>query len=188
MPTKLLTIVGSTRPGRMAPIIARWFHELAGEDERFDAEYVDLVDFALPLFDEPQHPRLGQYEHEHTKAWSAKIASGDAFVFVAPEYNHGPSPALLNAIDYLSLEWARKPAAFVSYGGVAAGARSVQMLKPILSALEVVPIQPSVAIPMFPNFIKEGNFEPTEPLVAAAGDVLDHLQQWSTALRTLRGT
>jgi NADPH-dependent FMN reductase len=28
------------------------------------------------------------YQHDHTKQWSEKIASFDGFVIVTPEYNH----------------------------------------------------------------------------------------------------
>jgi NAD(P)H-dependent FMN reductase len=34
----------------------------------------------LAIFDEPAHPRLRRYEHEHTKAWSARVDAADAFV------------------------------------------------------------------------------------------------------------
>ncbi|MBP0575805.1 NAD(P)H-dependent oxidoreductase, partial [Mycobacterium tuberculosis] len=72
----------------------------------FDVALVDLADFNLPVYDKPHHPRLKRYEHDHTKRWSASVAAADAFVFVMPEYNFGPTPALTNAIDYLFHEWA----------------------------------------------------------------------------------
>lgn len=84
-------IVGSTRPGRKAEIVARWVHGIARRRGDAQFEVVDILDFKLPLLDEPIPPALGQYQQPHTKAWSAKIESFDAFVFVTPEYNHGPS-------------------------------------------------------------------------------------------------
>ena len=87
----------------------------------FQPELVDLAEVALPFMDEPNHPRLRTYIHQHTKDWSAKIEAGDAFVFVMPEYNHGMTAPLKNALDYLQHEWQYKPLGFVSYGGVAAG-------------------------------------------------------------------
>ncbi len=63
-------------------------------------EIVDIADFNLPLLDEALPPSMGQYAQPHTKAWAAKIAAFDAFVFVTPEYNHSMSGALKNAIDY----------------------------------------------------------------------------------------
>ena len=82
------------------------------------------------------HPRLRQYEHDHTKAWSDSVDAADAFVFVTPEYNYFAPPALMNAIDYVLHEWACKPAGIVSYGGASGGMRSAQMLKLLLTSRE----------------------------------------------------
>src|ERR1700726_2374850 len=87
-------------------------------------EIVDIKDFNLPLLDEPVPAAMGQYSRPHTKAWAAKIEQFDAFVFVTPEYNHGPSAALRNAIDFLHREWNNKAVGFVGYGGNG-GARPV---------------------------------------------------------------
>src|SRR4051794_12024790 len=128
-------IIGSTRPGRKAETVAKWVHEIA--QKRGDAQYelVDIQSFSLPLLDEPVPPSLGQpYSKPHTRAWSAKIDAYDAYVFVTPEYNHGPSGALKNAIDYLYREWNNKAAGFVGYGG-AGGARAVEQLPLVLGEL-----------------------------------------------------
>ena len=119
-------ILGSTRPGRNGEAVAKWAFENASK--RTDAEYelVDIAEFNLPLLDERFPPSLGQYQNEHTKKWAAKIASFDAFVFVTPEYNHGTSGALKNAIDFLFAEWNDKAAGFVSYGSAhGAGRRAI---------------------------------------------------------------
>ena len=111
----------------------------------FDAHLVDLKDFDLPVFDEPKHPRLHEYEHEHTLQMVARaVAAADAFVFVAPEYNFGPTPALVNALTYLAREWHYKPAGFVSYGGISGGLRGVQGTKPLLTTLKMMPIPEAV--------------------------------------------
>ena len=81
--------------------------------------------------DEPKHPRLREYEHQHTKDWSARVEAADAFVFVHPEYNYGITAPLKNALDYLSQEWNYKPLGLVSYGGVSAGTRAAQMIKQV---------------------------------------------------------
>ena len=122
MALRLNVIVASTRPGRVGIHVGRWAHGVAAAHPAFEARLVDLAEFALPVYDEPRHPRLRQYEHAHTRAWSASVAAADAFVLVTPEYNHGPTPALINALDYVYHEWHYKPAAFVSYGGVSGGA------------------------------------------------------------------
>lgn len=185
----LLQIVTvSTRPGRVGPAIAAWFAGVARRFEGFELEPVDLAQAALPLFDEPAHPRLRQYRHEHTKAWSATVARADAFVFVMPEYNHMPAPSLVNAIDYLVHEWAYKPAGFVTYGGVAAGTRGLQALKPMLAGLKMVPMVEAVNIPFFDRHVRkeDGVFAPEATLDAAALAMLKELHRWSDAMRTLR--
>src|SRR3954469_19063039 len=167
----------STRPGRVGVPIAEWFRDHAARGGTFEVELVDLADVGLPLFDEPTHPRLRQYANEHTKAWSALVARADAFVFVTPEYNHGSPPSLVNALDYLVHEWAYKPAGFVSYGGAAGGARSVQMTKGIVVALKMMPLPESVLIPFFTTMIeKETNrFAPNANISSSADVMLDEL-------------
>ncbi len=137
--------------------------------------------------DEPEHPKRHAYAHDHTKAWSARIAASDAFVIVTPEYNSGSPPALVNALDYLYDEWSYKPAAFVSYGGPAGGARSVVMTKQILHVLKVVPIYEGVTIPFFSKHMSDARvFEPPEVQAKAAATMLDELLRWHGALRVLR--
>lgn len=88
-------------------------------------DIVDIADFHLPLFDEPGIPQAitdpARYAHQHTRAWSARIAALDAFVFVTPQYNWGIPAALKNAVDFLYHEWTGKPAMVVSYGGHGGG-------------------------------------------------------------------
>jgi NAD(P)H-dependent FMN reductase len=146
---RLHVVLSSTRPGRVGATIARWFDDVAVEHGRFDpVEPVDLAEFNLPVYDEPRHPVLQQYEHEHTKRWSVSVAAADAFVFVTPEYNYGPTPALLNALNYVYKEWNYKPAGFVSYGGVSGGIRAVQATKQTLTTLKMVPLVEAVVVQM----------------------------------------
>lgn len=186
---KLHTIICSTRPNRMGPHIARWFDGVAKAHGAFETELVDLADFALPVFDEPRHPRFRNYEHAHTKAWAASVDAADAFVFVTPEYNYMPPPSFVNAVDYLAFEWAHKPAAFVSYGGPSGGLRAVQMEKLMLVGLKVMPIPEGVAIPMFSQQIDaEKGFTANDGQAAAAKAALDELARWAQALKGLRAT
>ena len=183
---KLHVVIDSTRPGRAGLPIGNWFHAYARQRGTFDTRLVDLAEINLPMFDEPRHPRLRQYEHAHTKAWSAIVAEADAFVLVTPEYNFAAPPALLNALDYLHQEWQYKPVGFVSYGGPAGGTRSVQMLKLPLTALKMVPLFESVTLPLFFKQLQDGVFQPTEANETAAAAMLDELARWTTALKTLR--
>jgi len=183
----LQIILGSTRPGRVSPAIGEWFAAIAREHGGFTVEVVDLKEVNLPFFDEPGHPMLGKYEHEHTKRWSEIVKRADAFVFVMPEYNHGYSAVIKNAIDFLHHEWSNKPIGFVSYGGVSAGTRGVQLLKPTLTALKMVPIPESINIPGFQaHFDDNGSFTGAEGLPAACNAMLDSLQSWTETLASRR--
>jgi NAD(P)H-dependent FMN reductase len=184
---KLKVLVTSTREQRAGIAVAKWFDDRAREDGRFSVELVDLMEVALPMLDEPQHPMKQQYQHEHTKAWSKTVADGDAFVFVVPEYNYGMPPALLNALNYLYVEWNYKAAAFVSYGGISGGTRSVQMAKQVVTTLRMMPIPEAVTLPFFQKSIKDGVFEPGDAPKNALKTMFDELLKWSNALQVMRG-
>jgi NAD(P)H-dependent FMN reductase len=183
-------VIASTRPGRAGLPIGTWFHGFAkafGQATgKFDARLVDLAEVNLPFLDEPKHPRLGQYEKAHTKAWSALVDATDAFVFVVPEYNYSAPPTLVNALDFLHREWQHKPAAFVSYGGVAGGARSVAMVKQTVTPLKMVALFEGVTIPFFSQHLKEGVFTPTDVHEKSAVTMLEELVRWAEALKPMR--
>lgn len=181
---RLQIIVASVRQGRGGAAVAQWFHAVAQADARFEIEVLDLAEIALPMSDEPNHPRLRQYVHEHTKAWSTTIERGDAFVIVTPEYNHSFPAPLKNALDYLHQEWRGKPVALVSYGGTSSGLRSAQHLKTVLLALGMVPIQEGVAITWFKNYITDGVFNATDAHSREARAILASLERWGMALRS----
>lgn len=182
----LQVIIGSTRPGRVGLPVATWFVDAARSVDLFDVEVVDLAEVGLPLLDEPHHPRLRQYVHDHTKAWSSTIDRGDAYVFVIPEYNYGFNAATKNAIDYLHAEWKYKPFACVSYGGIAAGTRAVQMLKQVLTTLDMVAVFDAVNVAFVQQQIRDGIFVPTPGNIAAAEALLTALNRWVRATRDLR--
>jgi len=186
---RLHTVICSTRPGRIGPAVARWFHGAARAHGGFDAHLVDLADFDLPLLDEPEHPRLQNYRNAHTKAWSASVAAADAFVLVTPEYNYSAPPALVNALHYLSREWNYKPAAFVSYGGISGGIRAVQAEKLILTTLKMVPLLEAVTIPWVTQLLdaEKKVFTPNEVIAGSVAPMLEELARWAAALKPLRG-
>jgi NAD(P)H-dependent FMN reductase len=182
----LAIIVASTRPGRAGAPIGQWFAARAKDHGGFDMNVIDLADVGLPLLDEPNHPRVRQYVHQHTKDWSAVIDAADAFVFVTPEYNYGYPASLKNAIDYLHHEWQHKPVGFVSYGGVAAGTRAVQQLKQVVTTLRMLPVVDSVNIPFHSQFLRDGDFHANDIMDQAADAMLDELVRTEAALRSLR--
>jgi NAD(P)H-dependent FMN reductase len=183
----LKIIIASTRAGRKGPSIASWIFDHVQKEKEFSVELVDLKEINLPFLDEPNHPRFKQYQHDHTKQWSALIDSSDAFVFVTPEYNYGFPASLKNAIDFVFHEWSYKPVAFVSYGGPAAGTRSVQMLKQVVTSLKMMPILESVNISFFAKQIDEnGIFTPTEQNIHAADAMVKELLFWGNGLKAMR--
>ncbi|HAS10310.1 MAG TPA: NADPH-dependent FMN reductase [Acidimicrobiaceae bacterium] len=170
----LQVIVASTRPGRVGRTVAEWFAAEAEGHDGFDVELVDLAEVDLPLFDEPEHPRLQQYEHDHTRRWSETISRGDAFAFVMPEYNFGYNAALKNAIDFLWTEWNDKPVALVGYGGVSGGLRAMQLLKPVLTAVKLRYVA-EVPIPFVHDRVQDGSLEANDPMRSGAAGALDAL-------------
>jgi NAD(P)H-dependent FMN reductase len=183
--THIGIIIGSTRPGRNGEQVARWVLEHAERRDDATFELVDLKDFPLPHLDEPMPPIMGQYQHDHTKAWSAKIAGFDGFVMVTPEYNHSTSGVLKNAIDYLFAEWNNKAVGFVSYGGVG-GARAVEHLRLVAGELKLADVRTSVSLSMFTEFTNFTEFHPSEFQAATLSTMFDELVAWSSALAPLR--
>lgn len=182
---KVAIVTGSTRPGRNNEAVARWAFEVANKRTDAEFELVDIADYELPLYDEPLSPIWGQYSHAHTKRWAAKIASFDAYVFVTPEYNHGISGALKNAIDYLFAEWNNKAAGFVSYGGVG-GARAVEQLRLVLGELMVADVRAQVLLSMFTDFENFAVFKPDPRHEHEVNTMLDQVIAWGRALKTVR--
>jgi NAD(P)H-dependent FMN reductase len=182
---RIAIIVGSTRPGRKAEAVARWVHEIAAR--RGDAEYevVDIATFELPLLDEPVPPSAGKYSKPHTIAWAQRIAPFDGFVFVTPEYNHGPSAALKNAIDFLFKEWNDKAAGFVSYGS-AGGVRAVEQLRLVMGEIKIADVRQQVILSLRTDFERYTVFKPAPHHEKSVNGMLDEVVAWSKALQPLR--
>src|SRR3990167_10785097 len=147
---KLQILIGSVREQRESAKIGQWVAKVAVAQGSFDeVELSDLNDWDLPMQMEAitadNRKSSDEYDYEYTRKWSAKISEGDAFIFVPPEYNHGYSAPLKNAIDHLYYEWAHKPAAMVSLGGVG-GARVMEALIPVLVAVQITPIAYNVRL------------------------------------------
>src|SRR5438445_588501 len=182
---RIAIIIGSTRHGRKAEAVAKWVYEIAQNRSDAEFELVDIKDFDLPLLDEPVSPIMGQYIHQHTKIWSAKIASFDAYVFVTPEYNHGTSGVLKNAIDFLYHEWVNKAAGFVSYGG-AVGTRAAEQLRLVLAEVQIATVRNQVLLSLFTDFENFSVFKPTPQHEKSVHAMLEQVTAWGSELKTLR--
>jgi NAD(P)H-dependent FMN reductase len=183
--TKIGIILGSTRPNRNGEQVAKWVLDIAARRGDAEFELVDLRDYPLPHLDEPMPPSLGQYQQEHTKQWATKISSFDGFVIVTPEYNHGTSGVLKNAIDYLYAEWNNKAVGFVSYGGVG-GARAAEHLRLVAGELQMADVRQQVALSLITEFENFSVFKPGDYNLDALNVLLDQVIAWSGALSTLR--
>jgi NAD(P)H-dependent FMN reductase len=182
---KVGIILGSTRPGRNGEAVSQWTYETANKRSDADFELIDIRDFNLPLLDEPIPPSMGQYTKEHTKIWSAKIDSFDAYVFVTAEYNHGIPGALKNAIDFLFKEWNNKVAGFVSYGGTG-GVRAVEQLRLVMAELKVATVRTQVQLSLHTDFENFTKFKPAPFQEKTANTMLDEVIAWGGALKALR--
>jgi NAD(P)H-dependent FMN reductase len=184
---KIGIILGSTRPGRNGEAVAKWVYENAKKRDDAEFELVDLKDFSLPLLDEPIPPSAGKYSKAHTKAWAAKVASFDAYVFVTAEYNHGIPGALKNAIDFVYAEWNNKAAGFVSYGS-AGGARAVEQLRGVMAELQIATVRAQVLISLHTDFENYSTFKPASHHEGSLKTVFDQVISWGTALKTVRSS
>ncbi|MGY1883955.1 NADPH-dependent FMN reductase [Blastococcus sp. SYSU DS0753] len=183
--TRIGIILGSTRLNRNGEQVARWVLDVAARRDDAEFELVDLRDYPLPHLDEPLPPSLGQYQGEHTRRWAATIASFDGFVIVTPEYNHGTSGVLKNAIDYLYAEWNNKAVGFVSYGS-AGGGRAVEQLRLVAGELQMADVRQQVALSIITELENFSEFQPGDYNVPALTTLLDQVVAWSIALAPLR--
>ena len=181
---QIAIIMGSTRPQRNAEVIAKWVYEIASKRKDTAFEVIDLLDYNLPIFDEPYPAVMQKYTKEHTKIWSQKINPFDGFIFLAPEYNHSVSAELKNAIDFLAVEWKNKAAAYVGYGANG-GIRAVEHLRLIMAQFQTVSVRNQVALSIFTDF-EDNLFAPAPQNQKTLDAMLDQLIKWAEVLKAFR--
>lgn len=184
-------IVGSTREGRFSSTAAKWIWETVAKNKGVSVEVLDLKEYEMPFFDQAITPSFKKepYNNEVVEKFTAKIAEADAFIMVTPEYNHGTSAVLKNALDWVSKEWNNKPVSFVSYGSVG-GARAVEQLRLSVIELQMAPTREAIHIngeQYFPVIMGGGD---TTELLAKytekAESMIAQLLWWSNALKKAR--
>ncbi|MCL5675752.1 MAG: NAD(P)H-dependent oxidoreductase [Patescibacteria group bacterium] len=190
-PLKILIILGSTRPNRFSEKPGHWLLQKAQQRKDLEVELADLRDYPLPFFNEPLSPRManGKYDNEIVKKWQNKVGWADGYIMICPEYNHGYTAVLKNALDYVYFEWNKKPVGFVSYGS-AGGARAIEQLREVILELEMVSLKASIHIPwqVYMAVIKPqpDNPEPFSSLNEHADLMLDQLTWWARVLKNAR--
>jgi NAD(P)H-dependent FMN reductase len=189
MSMKLGVILGSIREIRRGNRMAKWLMPQLDVFEGFETELLDLRDYPLPFFNENDSPEGhdGDYANAVGRAWSAKIKEKDAYIIIAPEYNHGTSAVLKNALDWLYNEWNRKPVAFISYSpNAAGGVRAVEQLRQNVIELQMAPLREAIHITYVLDTLTEdgkllqGHYN--ERLVT----LMEELLWWSSALKSAR--
>ncbi|WP_028974048.1 NADPH-dependent FMN reductase [Spirochaeta cellobiosiphila] len=147
MAKNVKVILGSVRTNRAGKAVADYvMSQLGSYSGELEFDFIDLKDVNLPFMDEPVPPMMADgYTEDHTKAWSKTIAEADGFILVTPEYNHGYSPVLKNALDYLMKEWSEKPVGFVGYGGNGAEL-AIDQLKPVVEFLGMKPVSSQIGV------------------------------------------
>jgi len=185
-------IAGSTRDGRFSDKAAAWIAEEIKKQKGVAVEVLDLRDYDMSFFNEPMSPSFKKepYKNEAVARFTKKIDEGDAFVIVTPEYNHGTSGVLKNALDWVYQEWNNKPVAFVSYGSVG-GARAVEQLRLNAIELQMAPIRNAVHIPGEQYFqVLFGKMEAKELFASVAKQaeaLISQLLWWARTLKNARG-
>jgi NAD(P)H-dependent FMN reductase len=178
-PLRLVLIVGSTRDGRFGTVVADWFAAIVTERDDFELDVVDLAAYDLPaVWTREPLPAVTELRE--------RLAAADAVVVVTPEYNHSYPAPLKHAIDLTAGEFARKPVAFVSYGGLSGGLRAVEHLRGVFAEVRATTIRETVSFHgTTTNFDADG-----WPLYPAAGEaalvMLDDLHWWGSTLRAGR--
>ncbi|RZS87339.1 NAD(P)H-dependent FMN reductase [Motilibacter rhizosphaerae] len=186
VPLRLAVVTGSSRSGRYAPAVTRWFVDAVGDRADLELDVLDVADLELPADGPALPPRSGQYDAP-AAALAARLSAADAFVLVVPEYNHGYPAALKHAIDATYWEWAAKPVGFVSYGGAFGGVRAVEQLRQVVVELHGTTVRDQVAVPaVYAAFDQEGRARGEVPVIGDLDALLDQLLWWGRALRAAR--
>ncbi|WP_424217489.1 NADPH-dependent FMN reductase (plasmid) [Streptomyces sp. BI20] len=182
---KVGVLIASTRPGRFADVVSRWFLAEAGARDDMETHVIDLAEPALVAELQLTLEPGGAVDGLPTLA--ERIDGMDAFVVLTPEYNHGYPASLKLAIDYVYAQWRAKPVGFVSYGGQSGGTRAVEQLRQVFAELHTVTIRDSVAFSnAWTRFDEDGVPTDADGTGKAAQTMLDQLAWWGTALRTAR--
>ena len=183
-PLYIPVVLGSVRPERRSYRPALLLGEritAAGHE----TELLDLRELDLPMYG--LDPDAGA--SSGVTALRAAIEHADAVVWLTPEYNHGYSSPIKNAIDYLHAEPRRKPMAVCGLsGGQLGGARAVEQLKLVLIELHGLPIRDSVYFSDAANLFDAEGTLLVPAFARRIDDMLGELAWYARALRWGRET
>ncbi len=181
-------VISTTRDARFGKTVAEWIFAMARTRSDLIFEIIDLVEYALPFFNEPRGPKYVKAGHPAALKWTEKLSMLEGFVFVTAEYNHSFPAVLKNALDFAYPEFVRKPAAYVGYGALGA-ARAVEQLRLVCIELQMAPLQTAVHVsgPDFAAGRQPGrNLREFVHLARAVDVMLEDLAWWANTLKAGR--
>lgn len=164
-------------------------------EERGHSVYIfDPRETQLPLLEKPHFAYAPSQVPLLLAQVNDELKKADAYVAITPEYNHAPSPALLNVLNHFgSSIFSFKPSAIVSYSaGQWGGARAAIALRPVLSELGCLPVSAMIHVPNAAQAFDEdgqatGGQDEEERWKSYAGRCLGQLEWWGEAAKTHRG-
>lgn len=186
---KIAVILGSIRDIRRGGRVAKWLMPQLSQFNEVEIELLDLKDYPLPFFDENNSPEglERKYSNKAARKWSAKIDAADAFIIITPEYNHGTSAVLKNALDWLYYEWVRKPVAFISYSpNAAGGVRGVEQLRQNVIELQMAPLREAIHVTYVLDTIDEDGKLLQGHFNERLEKLMEELVWWANTLKTAR--
>ena len=167
-------VLGSVRPGRAGEQVVRWIEEQSLQVEGANPIFIDLRDYALPLFAEEMPPSMQAPTLPEAVRLRANIEAVDAVVFVTPEYNHSIPGVLKNAIDYLPPATLKdKATALIGYS-YSGGVNPRAHLREVLSTFGADLRDQEIGINLGSDFV-DGAFTPSEELSAQLRELLASL-------------
>jgi NAD(P)H-dependent FMN reductase len=150
-------ILGTTRQGRQSENVAKFLTEQVGLRDGIETELIDIREIPLSHVDAGQHIK--------DPGFSATCMRADAFIIVAPEYNHGYPGLLKHVLDTNLKEYIHKA---VGICGVSAGpfggTRVIQNMLPVMRELGLMTI------------FWDGNFSNVQNIFDASGELIE--QAW----------
>jgi chromate reductase len=193
-PLNIAIITGTTRTsGPPHPVIGprvATFIKTVLEQRGNTVSLVDARSIHLSLLEKPHFAYQTKQLPENLKQLHTIFKEADAYVAITPEYNHAPSPALLNILNHFgSSTFSFKPSAIVSYSaGQWGGTRAAHSLRAILSELGCLPVSAMVHIPFAHNVLDDnGDIQhDEEKWQGYVGRCFNQLSWWGNAAKDFR--
>lgn len=182
-------ILGSVREGRKSEAPARYIVDKV-KAAGHASELVDFKKMPLPFYDAPTVPVVyfkTKYPNDNAEKWSQIARAADAFIIVSPEYNHGYTAVIKNALDWGYLEFEKKAFGLVGVSnGPTAGARMIENLRPIIENFGAVAMRETIMIGPVEKYFAEDGSLLDSGLDKKIDGLLKSLTWWAEALKDKR--